>query len=185
MMKVRIQNGHASIEVEGQESEVTAILTKWWNPTIVLSAANEEIEEDATVKPPKRRSPRRAAPKASNGSRETTSKIDAEDIANRIKQHSKFAIFKERIIIGEATRSDRAKFVSWFIGDEFITSGDVLRVMLALSVKFDAPKASKAIADSPSDWLKDTSGAQVTYKLSAAARDEFEKRIISAEKPTA
>lgn len=183
-MKVRIQHGNASIEVEGEEAEVTAILTKWWNPAIVISAANEETEEDVSAKLVKRR-PRRPTPKPSSANRETSNKIDAGDIANQIKQDPRFNIFKEKIIIGDATRSDRAKFVSWFLGDEFITSGDVLRIMLALSIKFDAPKASKAIADSPSDWLKDTSGAQVTYKLSAAARDEFEKRLLSAEKSAA
>jgi hypothetical protein len=184
-MKVRIQQGNASIEVEGAETEVTNILSKWWNPSIVLTAANEEIEEETPVKSAKRRTPRRNAGKSAAAPREVTSKINAEEISNEIKQDSRFPIFKEKIIVGDASRSDRAKFVSWFVGDEFITSGDVLRVMLALSVKFDAPKASKAMTDSPSDWLKDTSGAQATYKLSAAARDEFEKRLLGAEKSAA
>ncbi len=184
-MKVRIQQGGASIEVEGEEAEVTAILSKWWNPSVIITAANEEFEEDAPPKTMKRKAPRRSASKPSATTREVVSKVNAEEIANRIKEDPRFGIFKDRIIIGEASRSERAKFVSWFVGDEYITSGDVLRVMLALSVKFDAPKASKAMADNPSDWLKDTSGLQATYKLSAAARDDFEKRLLGADKSAA
>lgn len=183
-MKVRIQQGAASIEVEGEEAEVTTILSKWWNPSVVITAANEEFEEEVNSKPAKRK-PIRRSPSKPAAPREVASKINAEDIANRVKEDRRFGIFKEKIIIGDASRLDRAKFVSWIVGDEYITSGDVLRVMLALSVKFDAPKASKAMTDSPSDWLKDTSGPQVTYKLSAAARDEFEKRLLGADKSAA
>ncbi len=184
-MKVRIQQGTASIEVEGAESEVAAVLSKWWNPSITITAANEEADEETVAKPGKRRVSRRSNGKSSTTPRDTASKINAEDVANHIKQDSRFGIFKDKIIVGDASRSDRAKFVSWYVGDEFITSGDVLRVMLALSVKFDAPKASRAMTDTPSDWLKDTSGAQATYKLSAAAREDFEKRLLSAEKSAA
>jgi len=184
-MKVRIQQGNASIEIEGDEAEVTAILSKWWNPSFVITAANEEVDQKEISKPAARRVVRRPLTKVPGSSREGVSKINAEEIANQIKQDSRFGVFKEKIIIHEASRSERAKFVSWFVGDEYITSGDVLRVMLALSVKFDAPKASKAMTDSPSDWLKDTSGAQAAYKLSAAARNEFEKRLLSAEKSAA
>ncbi|RYG94175.1 MAG: hypothetical protein EON58_16825 [Alphaproteobacteria bacterium] len=184
-MKVRIQNGSASIEIEGEETEVSSILDKWWHPSVVITPANEEFAEDAVPKSPKRRSIRRSATKGPATTREGTSKINAEEIANQIKVDPRFSIFKDKIVVGDASRSDRAKFVSWIVGDQYITSGDVLRVMVALSVKFDAPKASKAITDEPSDWLKDTSGPQAAYKLSAAAREEFEKRLLGAEKSAA
>lgn len=181
-MKVRIQQGNASIEVEGDEPEVAGVLSRWWLPLGDTTARSAPLEDEPDTKQVKRRTSRRSAPKTSSIAKDSASKINAEAIANRVKEDARFGIFKEKIIIGDASRLDRARFVSWFVGDEFITSGDVLRVMLALSVKFDAPKASKAMADSPSDWLKDTSGSQTTYKLSAAARDEFEKRLLSAEK---
>lgn len=183
-MKVRIQQGSNSIEIEGDKDEVSAILESWWKPSFAMAPANDDPAIQEQGASPKRRTTKRSAPRAPSAARETSSKLNAEDVANRIKEDPRFDLFSKLFVLGEASRSDRAKFVSWFVGDTPITSGDASRVMIALGVKFDAPAASKAMSDSSRDWIKDSSGPQTTFRLSAPARHAFEQKVLNA-KPAA
>ncbi len=183
-MKVRIQQGASSIEIEGEKAEVSDILENWWKPGIAIAPANDDPTPQENSASPKRRAAKRSTPRTSSAVRETSSKLNAEDVANQIKEDPRFSLFSKLFVLGEASRSDRAKFVSWFVGDTPITSGDASRVMMALGVKFDAPTASKAMSDSSRDWIKDSSGPQTTFRLSAPARHAFEHKVLNA-KPAA
>lgn len=176
-MKVRIHQGQREIEIEGDQAEIEAILDKWWTTTPEGLPTGDEADADPDVAPPKRRQAKRKAPRATNAPRESVSKVNAEEVANRIREHSNFSDLNSRFILGDASRAERAKFVAWAVGDVPITSGDVHRVLQALGVKFDAATATRAIGDSKNEYIKDSTGPQLTYRLTTAARHAFEQKL--------
>lgn len=180
-MKVRIQHGSSSIELEGDKEEISDILSNWWKP-VPSPDFTADVDSGVDEKPqPKRRTTKRPAQRPAVSSKEGASKINAEDVANRIKEHERFDLFNSAFILSDAARSDRARFVSWIVGETPITSGDVARVMTALGVKFDAATASRAMSDASRDWIKDSTGPQTTFRLSAPARHAFEQKLLNAK----
>lgn len=179
-MKVRIQHGTRAIEVEGDQSEVEAILDKWWATDGTTEAANDDGEAEIEQTTPRRKTAKRRVTRAPATPRENASKINAEEVANHIREHAKFSALNAKFILGECSRADRAKFVAWAVGDTPVTTGDVHRVMQALGVKFDAATATRAIGDSKNEYIKDSSGPQTTYRLTVAARHAFEQKLNAA-----
>lgn len=176
-MKVRIQQGQCEIEVDGDQAEVEAILDKWWTSTPAIAPANDDADSELEQTPSKRRQAKRKTPRSPSTPRESVSKINAEEVANRIREHPNFTDLNARFILGDAARGERAKFVAWSVGDLPITSGDVHRVMQALGVKFDAATATRAIGDSKNEYIKDSTGPQTTYRLTTAARHASEQKL--------
>lgn len=176
-MKVRIQQGQCEIEIEGEQAEIEAILDKWWTPAPAIAPANDGVEPEVEPSSAKRRPAKRKSTRPPSTPRETGSKINAEEVANRIREHPNFTDLNSRFILGDAARGERAKFVAWAVGDVPITSGDVHRVMQALGVRFDAATATRAIGDAKNEYIKDSSGPQLTYRLTTAARHTFEQKL--------
>lgn len=182
-MKVRIQSGASCIEIEGDKAEVSDILERWWQPI----PTEEDVGEVEVTPADKQQSRRRGAKRSTRPAstpKEGASKINAEEVANQIKEHDRFELFNSVFILGSPPRADRARFISWLLADTPITSGDVSRVMTALGVKFDAATASKAMGDASRDWIKDSSGPQTTFRLSAPARHAFEQKLLNAKPKT-
>lgn len=177
-MRVRIQRGSSSIEIDGDYSEIEKVLTNWWGTEI--SDVEETPEPFDRAEKPAARRPR--AKRASNGDRVAKkSGFDAQAVVNRVREHPQFELIRAKIILGEASRGQRAKFVSWVTHDQPLTTGDIQRVLQGLGVKIDPATTSRAMGDVKDDYIKDTSSTPVTYHLTARGYSEFEQWLLNAE----
>lgn len=110
---------------------------------------------------------------------ESPTGLDVNDVVNQIKSHENFEQFYKKIIIGDASRSQKIKFVAWFVNKP-LTSGDMQRVLNGLGVKMDAPTASKAVGDARHDLLKIPNGRATLFQLTAKARAEYETWLMTS-----
>lgn len=149
-MRVSLKRGSHAVEIDGTLAEVQEILSQWWAPD--SAATMEDSDEDgetagpAVSKPAKPRR-RKAARKVESTSKDT---FDPKAFANAIKEDAKFEKFREKIILGAANRTLRAKFVVWH-ADAPMTSGQVQKVLQALDVKIDNSSVSRGLSSARTD----------------------------------
>ncbi|BCH35312.1 hypothetical protein MesoLjLc_72420 [Mesorhizobium sp. L-8-10] len=107
---------------------------------------------------------------------DSSSRFDEVALLNSIKDDPRFERFRERIVLGNPTKVQQVKFVSWFAGETAITSGDMMRVLNGLGVKISQPDASKAVAAAKNDFIAGTKAN--TFRMSARAHADFEKWLL-------
>ncbi|MBP7704966.1 MAG: hypothetical protein KA105_06730 [Caulobacter sp.] len=177
-MRVRLQRGASSIEIDGEFSEVQQILDRWW-----VSSAAEEDEPENEVPAAKQSGKgegkarrRRSAPRAASAVAKDG--FDPRDIANKIKEDARFTTFREKIILGDANRTQKAKFVVWF-SDSPMSSGQVHKVLQAIDVGIDVSTVSKGLSAARSDFIVTDGTYGSEYRLTARAKEEFEKWLLN------
>lgn len=117
-------------------------------------------------------------PKPSS-STHTKSNFDANGLANKIKNDKRFKHINAKIIMVEKDFVNKAKFVL-SMADQALNSGDVLRTLLALNIKANAPALSKALSNNRDQFIvHDT--APKTYSLSAPTKASVENWIVSTK----
>lgn len=173
----KVVNGFSSEAVQLQA--FSALVAAFGlRPNQLASSSEERTEAEVPFgdNAPKRQ--RRTTRRAKSGEKtESPTGLDVNEVVNAVKSHDKFDIFYKKIIVGDASRAAKVKFVSWFV-DKPLTSGDMQRVLNALGVKMDAPTASKAVADAQHDLLKDKNGRITLFQLSAKARAEYDTWLM-------
>jgi len=181
-MKVAIQAGNSSISVEGDLAEVLEVLSNYWNGGAHEAAAeeNEEIgssvekERDGTRKSKKVRGVKKAVPQGKPASGAET-RLDANDIANKIKTHERIQEIKEKILDVKADWKSKCLLVAW-IADVPINSGDVYRVLHELRIKSTLPALSTALSGNSTDLITQPGPNNSTlYLLTATAKTVFEE----------
>lgn len=164
-----------AVQLQVTNALLQALLSASGLPNGDQSSGNiEDGNSDAETGRRRRRPARRAASAASAES----VNFDALSVANAVKQHAQFDLFKRKIILGKTPRSNRVKFVSWFIEDTPLTSGNIQRVLQNLGVKMDPATASRGLSDAKDDYIKSEDGPQPTYALTARGREEFGKWLL-------
>lgn len=183
-MRVKIQRGSSSIEVEGEYVEVEKVLSAFWAPASQsdVEVGHEDLpqrdeESSPALKAPKRlRKPTRRPP----GAPRPANDFDVDGAVNQIRNDARWAAFQRRVVMVEGDRPNKVRFVSWFLHELPLTSGNVHRVLVALGIKIDLSTVSKAMTGNcKNDYLKDMSGPQPTYRLSAPAHAKFEEWLLN------
>jgi len=184
-MRVHIQRGQWSIEIEGEPDEIHKILERWWEPQPEDNFDQETNETDdpgtekGNQKKVVRKKKTNRAPRKPSSDSENQHRADHNAIANDIRQDPNWPKFDEKIVSTEkASRSQKAKFILWFTHEKALTSGDIMRVLNSLGVKMDAPTASKAMNDSKNDFIRDDAGPAATFRLTGLAKKKFEEWLL-------
>jgi hypothetical protein len=119
---------------------------------------------------------------SSSSINENEPSFDANAVANSIKNHEQFTTIESKIIHASGDWYNKIAFVLWFV-DQPLTSGQVHRALQALHIRSDLPTISKTLKKHISNFLtpnqRQLGGAPATYHLSARAKSEFEKWLLS------
>ncbi|QYC10349.1 hypothetical protein [Brevundimonas nasdae] len=178
-MRVSLKRGSQAVEIEGTLKEIQEILDQWWttDPSAIDDAEDDtDVGNKPETKPAKARKRR---PVRKTESVSTKDNFDPRIMANAIKEHAKFEIFREKIILGSANRTQKSKFVIWH-ADTPMTSGQVQKVLQALDVKIDASNVSRGLSSARTDFITSEGTFGPEYKLTARARAEFEAWLLGA-----
>ncbi|MGN6534547.1 MAG: hypothetical protein ACTHKQ_02290 [Mesorhizobium sp.] len=122
-------------------------------------------------KPP--RKPARVVRRNRTNGETSSSGLDEQRTVNSIKEDERFDHFRKKIVLGSASREQQVKFVSWFVEETPITSGNMMRVLSHLGIKMSAPQASTAVSNSKSDFIETPGSKPATFKLSGRAHKEY------------
>lgn len=189
-VKLHLKNGKREITLEGEMSDVDALMDKWWvspspsdDPADDEDVGGEDEPETGTngasaakaARPAKKRARRSATP--SGDGMAARAAYDTNKFANDVKQDPKFERIKEKIILGSPKTWDQIAFVCWY-AKEPLTSGDIKRCLEALGIKMDTPKVSHALSANSEKFLfseQRVKGAIVRYTMTSAAIADFEK----------
>jgi hypothetical protein len=181
-MKVKIQRGSTSIEIEGDFDEVERVLDRWWGQGDVGDADDTSQSNESTSDVDKKK-PRKPARKTARAPRAQSSQagstFDADAVAGQMKNDERYDLLMQKVILPERGRAQKVKLVSWFVGETPLTSGNVHRVLQRLGVKIDLSTVSRAMSgDAKHDYMVDRSGPQPTYTLTLRGRNNFEQWLL-------
>lgn len=167
-MKVRIQVGQSSIELEGDSDEVETILEAYWVPTLASVTGQKEHEpEVAGATPVRSKGGKRPSAVASPKERS----VDPTKLSNELKSRPDFLLIKQKVLDAPSDWINKCRLVAVLV-DGATTSGDVHRVLNILRIKNSLPTLSRTLADHSQDFL--TSGANPTkYTITEAAKTAF------------
>ena len=175
-VKVKLQRGDYSVDVEGTFEEATKFLDLYWN-TVPFGTGSDPVVNQrpkTSVKKANRTKPQ------INGD-DVGSKTDPADWANKIKDDSRFETFEEKILHKKDVYN-RTAFVCWYLKDDYLTSGDIQKILNSLGVKIDISAVSHCLSDNSREFLtKSGTGRTKLYQLTGASRKGFEKIINSNE----
>jgi hypothetical protein len=176
-MKVKIQVGQSSIELEGDTDEVETILEAYWLPSLASATGSSEEASVAPSPPPRASSRGKRQDGPASGSRSKAPTIDPTKIANDLKVRSDFQSIKSKILDVPSDWINKCRLVA-LLADGPITSGDVHRVLNQLRIKNSLPTLSRTLTENSQEFL--TNGSNPTkYTLTEAAEAAF-KRWLSA-----
>ncbi len=188
-LKIRLKNGTREIELEGPKEDVAEFLEKWWTPE---AQSNEDedttIVRDSSSHNSKRTKKRKTSRESSGGiaaDKPSDPDRDPNKIANDVKQDAKFSVIEQRIILAPGDIYNKVAFICWFVGRP-LTSGDIYRALVALSIKIDLPRVSNILKKNMSNFLTSSKrisgGKPAEYTLSAKAKSDFETWLSSSAK---
>lgn len=180
-MKVKIERRSSSIEIEGDLNEVERVLDRWWGPEASSAAEQSSDGEQSgfdSEARKARRAPRRASrPRATSD--QNANGFDADEVVAKMKNDPRYETFVRKVILAPKGRAEKAKLVSWFVGETPLTTGNVQRVLQRLGVKIDPSNVSRAMSgDAKHDYIVTRTGPQPTYALSITARTNFEQWLL-------
>lgn len=180
-MKVKIERGSSSIEIEGDLNEVERVLDRWWGPE-ASSATDRPLDIEQPGSEPETKKPRRGPRRASRPrptSDQNGNGFDADEVVAKMKNDPRYEMFVRKVILAPKGRAEKAKLVSWFVGETPLTTGNVQRVLQRLGVKIDPSNVSRAMSgDAKHDYIVTRTGPQPTYALSITARTNFEQWLL-------
>jgi hypothetical protein len=173
---VKIQSGSRSIELEGQFSDVEAILSGYWLPQDALQNDEETSAGNADPTPTQQKraskKTRRPPAQAASTRAEKANAVDAEAVANAIKTHQLFPQIRAKVLDVPGEWINKCRVVALVSGMP-ITSGDVHRTMSILRVKSVLSTLSKTLSNNSSDFLTHGSNP-VSYTLTSTAEQNFQ-----------
>lgn len=155
--------------------------------TLGSRAAKPSISEEAAVESgepaeqngKKPRRPQRKS-RVQGAKTERGSGFDEGGLLNAMKNDARFQTFRDKIIVGSATKIEQVKFVSWYAGEVPMTSGNMRRVLDGLGVRMSPPQASDAVTSAKSDFIATSPPTKPqTFRLSAPAHAAFEKWLLN------
>jgi hypothetical protein len=176
IVKIRLQRGDRSIDVEATTyEEASKIIDRYWNIEPV-STGSQRAEPRKVAKTKTSRS------NTGEKSESADSKINAADWANKIKEDDQLKVFEEKILHKDDVYNKTA-FVSWFLEDIFITSGDIHRILEALNVKIEMGTISNCLKRTSRNFIIQNGQSKKAkrYKLTGPSRKEVQKLIDSDE----
>jgi hypothetical protein len=179
-MKVKIERGSSSIEIEGDLGDVERVLERWWLPdssTVMEGGPDVPPGADSDGKKGRRATRRVSRPRVVSD--QSANGFDADEVVAKMKNDPRYELFVRRVILSPKGRAEKAKLVSWFVGDTPLTTGNVQRVLQRLGVKIDPSNVSRAMSgDAKHDYIVSRAGPQPTYTLSITARTNFEQWLL-------
>jgi hypothetical protein len=182
MTKVHIKVGTSEILIEGSLEELTTILDTYWHkhPQVASSDLNADDHQSAEDEPPKRvRKTRKGSGTRTKSKPESQNTLDAEALANTIKEHKLFPEFKGKILDQPADWVNKCRLVA-YAADEPITSGDVFRTLERFKIKSALSTLSRTLSNNSAEFL--TRGENpVKYDMTAQAKNAFEAWLKSKD----
>ncbi|MGZ9812218.1 hypothetical protein ACXN5S_17280 [Pseudoroseicyclus sp. H15] len=174
MVELELVFGSNKMSAKGTLEEVLT-LTQLFEKYFEVGAVDEaqQVTNDTRRSPPRKPKPKGVAKSSSSGV--SQSSVDAEAIANTIKQRDDFSRIQSQILNKAGLWTEKARLVA-FIVDEKITSGDVTRVLGALRVKSSLPTVSKALSGISGEFITEGT-SPVFYTMTDRARTEFGLRL--------
>lgn len=185
-MRVDMKYGQASIALEGDLSEIEAILAEYWKPLIDNAYPIESDEGKAVVSEgaskgsrTKRKSskPKSSKPKAASNGDGLSNALDANDLANKIKQREDFEAINTKVLKVNGDWLNKCLLVAVVAGTK-ISSGDVHRVMGVLKIKSSQPTLSRALSTNGSYFLTEHGSGNTTS--TEIAKENFNKYLSSS-----
>lgn len=185
MIKVRIQRGQLSIDVEGSFSEVDTVLTRYWLPVVVEPEEDDEVPDPGpsseSEKSKKTRS-QKARPKrvaTAGGDSGPKNSIDPEQIANGIKTHAQFSAIKTKILDEPGDWINKCRLIA-LLAEEPITSGDVQRSLNVLRIRSALSTLSTTLSSNSTEFLT-TGSNPVKYRMTSSAESAFKKWLTDGD----
>ncbi len=170
IVKVKLQHGQHSIEVEGSYEEATKLLERYWASEPIDAGSGHGKGE---AKPPTKKAVR---PKQQANGEAAAPKVDANEWANTIKDDPRFDTFQTKVLHQKDVYNKLA-FVAWYIGESIhLSSGDIHRILELLGVKLSLPAISTCLSKNSTKFLTAAEkgpGHSTLYKLVSKARKEF------------
>lgn len=176
-MKVKIVIGDKSIELEGTNAEISAVLDAYWFPSQEPQVAGktEQGTQSPGARAPKNK--RRTRTPLDPGKTGTISKLQSYDpmpLVNKIKAQPDFAKLEKGIL----HKTDRWKLCQLVlaVSEAELTSGQICKVLTQLKVKVTLPALSTALSNNNSCLQHDKAikkGSIPLYQLTGKAKSDF------------
>lgn len=179
-LKIKLKSGAREIEIEGQRADVDALLEAWWSNDGAVDRGQATADSESPL--PRSKSGKsgkrpRLPRKEAASENEEPEQLNANGIANQIKESERFDLITQKILHATGDYYNKAAFVCWFVNAP-LTSGQVHKVLIALHVRVVLPRISEAFKKNMGSFI--TSGTRgvgkaITYQLTSKARADFEK----------
>lgn len=184
-MKFKLSDGDCTFSFEGELEEAQALLETYWKPnkSSLPSKLESEDAEPVVEKPQsKPRTQRRRSSGKLTGAAAASAasvSIDAQELANKIKQSEHFDSVKTKILDQKADWIQKCRMTAYF-SDVPITSGDVHRLMEAFKIRSQLPKLSSTLSQNSSEFLT-SGGNPKKYELTQIATEKFEQWLKATD----
>lgn len=195
MIKLKIRSGRHEIEVEGERTDVEAILERYWRPGPPAADCSDADESDGggmsdggSVRDAKNGKTARRRRRATSTSADTAgteaSELDHAELANEIKQHVDFATL-DRKALHEGKRFERVVAVMWSL-DIPLTSGDIAKILHELRLKEPQPRVSEVLSENRrvllTEKVRRGKNTVDAFRLTGPAATKFEEWLGSNTK---
>lgn len=183
-VKVRLRSGGREIEIEGPRTDVDDLLEKWWVPS-EQPAEEDDGDENGTRDPPTPNKAKRRRSRSRSSERRHSegddSSVDSQNIANSIKEDSRFPTFEKKIL-HLRDRYNKVALVVWHAGIP-LTSGDIHKTLKALLVRINLAHVSNTLTSNKflPDRARARGGPPTRYVLTGAAKAAFESWLTADE----
>jgi hypothetical protein len=173
-VKIRLKAGSREVEAEGTQEEVDAFLSKWW--TAQTSEEDLGRDEETDVREANGTPPAKAVrPRndATNAPLADDRMAIVKGLVHKLKSGKDVERYKK--VLHDRDQLNRVQLIYW-VHDDYLTGHEVGHVFKDFGVKMRPSNIRTVLSNNKSLFLKEGRA----YKLTAPAREKFEKELLNA-----